>query len=277
MAVSRRLRFEVLRRDGHTCRYCGAKAPDVKLTVDHVVPTALGGKDEPSNLVTACQPCNAGKTSISPDSELVADVAADALRWGRAREQALAVWRERRSELNVMLGTFEEAWDNWGYGKDDERRTVPRDDNWAESVEHWLKEGFGIGDLCDLIPKAMHNRPGRRGGPIPMDERWRYYCGVVWRTLDEIQETTKAALTEPVPVDQAALEELEDAIIAAYEAGVVAGRAHERGEPPVEMAWPPTAPPPRRCSECNERDEYGSTGLCLPCWSLEGDAPRGTV
>jgi 5-methylcytosine-specific restriction endonuclease McrA len=29
--VSRRLRLEVLRRDGHTCRYCGAQAPDVKL------------------------------------------------------------------------------------------------------------------------------------------------------------------------------------------------------------------------------------------------------
>ncbi|MEJ7724319.1 MAG: hypothetical protein WKF64_08445 [Ilumatobacteraceae bacterium] len=35
--ISRRLRFEILRRDGHTCRYCGARAPDVPLTVDHVI------------------------------------------------------------------------------------------------------------------------------------------------------------------------------------------------------------------------------------------------
>lgn len=35
MPVSKRLRYEVLRRDSHTCRYCGGAAPDVKLTVDH--------------------------------------------------------------------------------------------------------------------------------------------------------------------------------------------------------------------------------------------------
>ena len=32
MAVSKRLRFEILRRDNHACRYCGQMAPDVKLT-----------------------------------------------------------------------------------------------------------------------------------------------------------------------------------------------------------------------------------------------------
>lgn len=36
MAVSKRTRFEVLRRDGHICQYCGEKAPDVTLHVDHV-------------------------------------------------------------------------------------------------------------------------------------------------------------------------------------------------------------------------------------------------
>src|SRR6185369_3226628 len=62
MAVSKRLRFEILRRDNHTCRYCGRSAPEVKLTVDHVKPEALGGRTEPDNLVAACSDCNAGKT-----------------------------------------------------------------------------------------------------------------------------------------------------------------------------------------------------------------------
>ncbi len=34
MAVSKRIRFEVMRRDGNACRYCGGMAPDVKLTID---------------------------------------------------------------------------------------------------------------------------------------------------------------------------------------------------------------------------------------------------
>ncbi|MCX5365877.1 HNH endonuclease [Streptomyces sp. NBC_00124] len=63
MAVSKRLRYEILRRDRYTCRYCGASAPDAPMRVDHVTPVALGGTDHPSNLVAACEPCNSGKTS----------------------------------------------------------------------------------------------------------------------------------------------------------------------------------------------------------------------
>src|SRR5690349_23456362 len=74
MAVSKRLRYEILRRDNHACRYCGAAAPDAKLNVDHVIPQALGGKDKPENLVTACADCNAGKTSSMPNAQVVEDV-----------------------------------------------------------------------------------------------------------------------------------------------------------------------------------------------------------
>jgi 5-methylcytosine-specific restriction endonuclease McrA len=55
MAVSKRLRYEILRRDNYACRYCGATAPDVKLNVDHVIPQSLGGSDKPDNLVTSCR------------------------------------------------------------------------------------------------------------------------------------------------------------------------------------------------------------------------------
>jgi 5-methylcytosine-specific restriction endonuclease McrA len=43
---------------GYCCAYCGAED---KLTLDHVVPLARGGLDEPSNVVPACGPCNASK------------------------------------------------------------------------------------------------------------------------------------------------------------------------------------------------------------------------
>jgi hypothetical protein len=79
MAVSKRLRYEILRRDNHACRYCGAAAPDVKLNVDHVIPTSLGGSDKPENLVTACADCNGGKTSSMPNAMPVADVDQDTL------------------------------------------------------------------------------------------------------------------------------------------------------------------------------------------------------
>lgn len=64
MAVSKRLRYEILRRDNHTCRYCGAAAPEATLVVDHYIPVVVGGATVPSNLVTACEPCNSGKSSV---------------------------------------------------------------------------------------------------------------------------------------------------------------------------------------------------------------------
>ncbi|MFF8482376.1 HNH endonuclease [Streptomyces antibioticus] len=77
MAVSKRLRYEIFRRDNHTCRYCGASAPNVPLRVDHVTPVALGGSDKPENLVTSCEPCNSGKSSTI--SGTVAPVTASAI------------------------------------------------------------------------------------------------------------------------------------------------------------------------------------------------------
>lgn len=59
--MSRALRFHVLKRDDFTCQYCGRRAPDVALEVDHIVPVAKGGVSEIANLTTACEDCNRGK------------------------------------------------------------------------------------------------------------------------------------------------------------------------------------------------------------------------
>lgn len=67
MAVGKRLRFEVLKRDGFRCRYCGLGTVATLLHVDHVVPVAEGGSDAPENLITACAECNLGKGPVSLD------------------------------------------------------------------------------------------------------------------------------------------------------------------------------------------------------------------
>lgn len=62
MSVSKKLRWQVLVRDGFMCRYCGSAAPDVRLEADHVIPRSKGGLDTLENLVTACEACNRGKS-----------------------------------------------------------------------------------------------------------------------------------------------------------------------------------------------------------------------
>lgn len=56
-------RREVLRRDLHSCQYCGSKK---KLTLDHVIPRSKGGKHSWDNVVTACERCNAKKGDRTP-------------------------------------------------------------------------------------------------------------------------------------------------------------------------------------------------------------------
>lgn len=76
------LRFRVLRRDSYTCRYCGAKAPDVKLHVDHVEPWVEVLRHDIHNLVAACQPCNLGKSAMSLTPQQIAEIHEE----NRARE-----------------------------------------------------------------------------------------------------------------------------------------------------------------------------------------------
>jgi len=63
-ALPSRMRFMVLRRDNYTCRYCGRKAPNVELHVDHVEPWSKVREHKIDNLVAACRDCNLGKGTL---------------------------------------------------------------------------------------------------------------------------------------------------------------------------------------------------------------------
>lgn len=52
---------EILEINGHVCVYCGGSNNGKRLERDHIHPIALGGLDEPSNVVPACRSCNASK------------------------------------------------------------------------------------------------------------------------------------------------------------------------------------------------------------------------
>lgn len=52
----------VCKKYQYKCVYCGKKK---KLTIDHEVPLASGGKHEVSNVVPACQSCNSKKRALN--------------------------------------------------------------------------------------------------------------------------------------------------------------------------------------------------------------------
>jgi len=54
----------VMVRDGFRCMYCGAT--NVRLTIDHLIPKAKGGKSTFENCVTSCRECNHRKGDKLP-------------------------------------------------------------------------------------------------------------------------------------------------------------------------------------------------------------------
>lgn len=177
MAVSKRLRYEILRRDNHTCRYCGATAPEVKLTVDHVIPTALGGTDEPANLVCACEPCNSGKSATPPGAPLVADVAEDALRWAAAMKFVAKQQVNDIEQEMKMSEMFTEIWTDWeNYFGTEYHRPL----DWRQSIAAMRRAGAGYVEVAYAINTAVLSK-------ATAENKWRYFCGVVWRGLTERQ------------------------------------------------------------------------------------------
>jgi 5-methylcytosine-specific restriction endonuclease McrA len=59
-------RINVATRDNFSCQYCSTKLPLKKLTYDHVVPRAQGGKTCWANIVMACYGCNERKSNRTP-------------------------------------------------------------------------------------------------------------------------------------------------------------------------------------------------------------------
>lgn len=188
--LGKRVRFEVLKRDNHTCRYCGATAPDVELTVDHVVPRALGGSNDPANLVTACKPCNDGKASTNPDTKVVDDVAQDAFRWAAAMKKAAEWQADERARLDGILAVFEATWDDWTYdGGDKGRLPIPKPNSWESSVERLVTAGVDRANLLRLVVVAMESQ-------ARIDQKWRYFCGCGWRHVDDLQERARTILED---------------------------------------------------------------------------------
>jgi hypothetical protein len=176
MPVSKRTRYEVLKRDNHTCRYCGATAPDAILTVDHVTPVALGGSDAPDNLVAACRDCNYGKASTSPDATAVEDVKQLDLAWADALKRAAAALSVATNEAEDYFGLFCATWPQYRY--------LPND---AEtSVRRLYEAGLPAEHMTDAARIASSQRG--------VYDRFSYFMGICWRRVTEIQETAKQIL-----------------------------------------------------------------------------------
>lgn len=148
--ITKKTRFEVFKRDGFKCVYCGACAPEAVLVVDHIDPVANGGANEIVNYATACQPCNAGKSDRKLDDNSVL----------QKQRRQIAELGERREQLEMML-----EWRN-GLKQEHDFSVEVVADAWRDVAPGWglndrgrktaklLIKKYGLSKVLDAIDVA---------------------------------------------------------------------------------------------------------------------------
>lgn len=170
VGMSKKLRFEVFKRDSFECQYCGATPPGVVLHVDHVRPVADGGTNDVDNLVTACQPCNSGK-----GARLLSSVPPT------LKEKAAAV-KEREEQIRG----YQEIMDAKRDRMEDELWRVadlliPRSSvdgmnrDWLVSIGRF-NERLGVHEVMDAAEVARAKFYGAR-------RTFLYFCGICWQKI----------------------------------------------------------------------------------------------
>ncbi len=103
------LRWEVYKRDGFECVYCGAED---ELSLDHKTPEMRGGTHDPSNLQTVCRSCNASKRDLTHEEFVSRNVTSRFLKPPQnteseqnqsKAEEAPSARRTPRDELSLVL------------------------------------------------------------------------------------------------------------------------------------------------------------------------------
>lgn len=135
--ISKKLRFEVFKRDSFTCQYCGRKAPDVLLVADHIEPVSEGGTADLLNLVTACRDCNAGKSNRRLSDSTALD----------KRRQQLEELQERKEQIEMMFCWQKELLDL------DDQVANQLSDYWSDQAPAYSLNEKGLAGLKRLRRK----------------------------------------------------------------------------------------------------------------------------
>lgn len=171
MALGKKIRFEVFKRDGFRCGYCGKTPPAVVLEVDHINPKSIDGTDDINNLLTACFDCNRGKRDI-PLENVPASV---------KENLALLIEKEEQiEEYNKVLKRIRQREDetieevNSIFQKRFPSRMLTEDFK-NNSVRHFVKS-LDRDTVLDAMRLACSRIRAREGVTS-------YFCGICWKRI----------------------------------------------------------------------------------------------
>jgi len=167
--LSKKVRFDVFKRDVFTCQYCGQRPPAVVLEIDHIVALANGGADTDDNLMTACFDCNRGKGAgslqcipldVQRKAELIAERAAQVAAYDRLLRREK---KKREAAIDRVNAIYEATFDGW-FLSDSGRRSV-----------RTFLEKLPPSEVEDAMQKACDRKPHAHA--------FKYFCGICWNKI----------------------------------------------------------------------------------------------
>jgi hypothetical protein len=171
MAISKKIRFEVFKRDGFRCAYCGKTPPSVVLEVDHIEPKSKGGADDINNLITACFDCNRGKKNIpltkapaklSENLEILKEQEAQLREY---RKFAKKVEQRLVGDMDKVDEVYQRAFPEWCLS-----------DSFRQEALKTFLQRLPLSDVVDAMNIAVC-RMTDEGRAI------KYFCGVCWNKI----------------------------------------------------------------------------------------------
>lgn len=169
--ISKRLRFEVFKRDSFTCQYCSSKPPKVPLEVDHIIPVSKNGGNEIDNLITACFDCNRGKSNIELEN-VPMSLSEKVKRRKIAQRQYVEYKAILDNDKRIMDEDIERVENVYNASFDD----YVFQEHFKITVKKFIEQ-LGIQDVVDSMEIACSK--------IYYDEKkaLKYFCGICWNKI----------------------------------------------------------------------------------------------
>lgn len=175
MAISKKIRFEVFKRDGFKCAYCGKTPPEVILEIDHIDPKSKGGKDDINNLITACFDCNRGKRNILLDK--IPNQMNENIEILRSKELQLKEYRKYikkiEKRINDDINGIEEIF----------KINFPNKMFTDQFRDATLKNFLNNFLTFEEVKEAMYIACSFKGKIGEEEDCIKYFCGVCWRKV----------------------------------------------------------------------------------------------
>ena len=222
-SISKKIRFEVFKRDAFTCQYCGRTAPEVILEIDHINPVANGGNNDLMNLITSCYDCNRGKGKRTLTDKEELKKQHEQLKCLNKQREQLKMMVEWKTELmkfddeqiDIIQDVFNSVFD--GTFTDEGRKRIGKEikrygfDEVYESTNISISQYDDANKAFNYIARICEVRRQQQENPILRDinriisiakSRYSYFNPYIikdylkrYMTTDDIAEVTNIAST----------------------------------------------------------------------------------